>query len=310
MGGLLRFSSAVALLAVMFGTFRFWAVDRQPVEFGIPIRGQNDRTILFFALAESGQINVQLATSQALLEKHPDLAIHFASFSPIRQKVSHVSSFVRNRTPSAKELAFHELPGPDRMAAMHRQMNGTGALECLAHPPGARGAALLAQQLELALWPWSGEEHTAIYQRCIDIVEEIDPALVVIDFAFRPAIDAVEHLNRHHAIISPLALADIFGSQQPYGAALWKYPALVLPPSQHQTFIELIAPQLGYGLPVPCALASNPREPLRKPEAALQPFHQPPHQGRRQVPPRARHRIPPPKFSQGRPIYYADPAWR
>jgi hypothetical protein len=222
---LIRFSSAIALLAVAFGAFRLWATDKQPAELTTPVRGQNERSILFFTLAEAGQINVQLATAQALLEKHPDLVVHFASFPPMRQKVSHVSSFALKKTPSAQELVFHELPGPDRLASMIRKMNGTGPLDCLAHPPGARGAGLLGQQLELALWPWSGEEHMAIYQRCLEIVKDVDPGLVVVDFAFRPAMDAVDQLNRHRAIISPLALADIFGSQQRYGAGLWKYPA-------------------------------------------------------------------------------------
>ncbi|KAK4032974.1 glycosyltransferase family 1 protein [Parachaetomium inaequale] len=222
---LVRFSSAIALLAVVLGAFRLWAADRKPAELGTPVRGRNERSILFFTLAEAGQINVQLATAQALLEKHPDLVVHFASFPSMRQKVSHVSSLALKRTPSTQALVFHELPGPDRMVAMTRQMNGTGPLECLAHPPGARGAALLAEQLELALWPWSGEEHMAIYQRCLEVVEDVDPGLVVVDFAFRPAMDAVEQLNRHRAVISPLAMADIFATQQRYGAGLWKYPA-------------------------------------------------------------------------------------
>lgn len=69
-------------------------------------------------------------------------------------------------------------------------MNCAGPLECLAHPPGARGSGVLAKQLELALWPWSGEEHLAIYERIIEIIQQVDPAVAVVDFVFRPAIDA------------------------------------------------------------------------------------------------------------------------
>lgn len=78
------------------------------------IRGRNE-TILFLALAESGQINVQLATAQALIEKYPNIKVHFASFPQASEKVARVSSFALKKTPSAHEMLFHELPGPDRI---------------------------------------------------------------------------------------------------------------------------------------------------------------------------------------------------
>ncbi|KAK4120628.1 glycosyltransferase family 1 protein [Parathielavia appendiculata] len=65
---------------------------------------------------------------------------------------------------------------------------------------------------------------SAIYHQCVELIEELDPALVVVNFAFWPAMDAVQHLNRHHDVISTPALADIFAVQQPYGSSLWKYP--------------------------------------------------------------------------------------
>jgi hypothetical protein len=136
-----------------------------------------------------------------------------------------VSSFALKKTPSAKEIIFHEFPGPDRIENMIRGMNCSGPLECLAHPAGWRGAGVLAAQLEMSLWSWRGEEHLAIYERAIEITQQVDPAVVVVDFAFRPAIDATQKLNRVHAIMSPLAMADMFAMFQPYGSALWKYPA-------------------------------------------------------------------------------------
>jgi hypothetical protein len=186
-------------------------------------------TVLFFSLAESGQINVQLATAQALLEKHPDFKVHFASFPQVSKQVARVSSFARARNPSVHDITFHALPGPDRLAGMKRQMNCTELLECLAHPPGARGSAVLATQLEFALWPWSGEEYYALYENSIEIIRRVDPAVAVVDFAFRPALDAIEQLNRVYSIITPLALADIFAITQPRGSGLWKYPASVNP---------------------------------------------------------------------------------
>jgi hypothetical protein len=215
-------SVLVALLAVSMT----WKSIHNTEKNSILIRGNND-DVLFLALAESGQINVQLATAQAMMENYPDIKIHFASFPHVAEKVARVSSFARRKNPAAKTIEFHTLPGRDRIEAMMQNLHCQGALECLAHPPGARGAGILAQQLEFALWAWSGEEHLAIYHRTIEIIKHVDPAVVVVDFAFRPAVDATKKLNRLHAIISPLALADIFAPLQPYGSATWKYPALV-----------------------------------------------------------------------------------
>ncbi|KAE9367046.1 glycosyltransferase family 1 protein [Stipitochalara longipes BDJ] len=217
------FSTIFAALLAVFITRQ--SRNEQAVSLSPLIRGRN-QAVLFLALAESGQINVQLATAQALMEKHPKIEIHFASFPKVAEKVARVSSFALKKTSSAQEIMFHSLPGPDRIEAVQRQMNCSGPLECLAHPPGARGAAVLAQQIELALWSWSGEEHRAIYDRVIEITQQVDPAVVVVDYAFRPAIDATLKLNRLYLIISPLAMADLFGILQPYGGALWKYPSL------------------------------------------------------------------------------------
>lgn len=218
-----RAVSIGAVLAALLGVLLTLQPSEDPAGSSTLIRGKNE-AVLFLALAESGQINVQLATAQALMEKHPKFQIHFASFPKVAEKIARVSSFALKKTPSALEIIFHQLPGPDRLEAVNRQMNCSDSMKCFDHPPGARGVGVLAKQIELALWSWSGEEHEAIYQRTTEVIQEVDPAVVVVDYAFRPAIDATVRLNRLHAILSPLSLADLFGLLQPYGKPLWKYP--------------------------------------------------------------------------------------
>jgi len=77
---------AVALLAILMT----WQSYQDREDTSNLIRGKND-AVLFLALAESGQINVQLATTQALMEKHPNIKIHFASFPKVAEKVARVS---------------------------------------------------------------------------------------------------------------------------------------------------------------------------------------------------------------------------
>ena len=218
--GILATAALAALLAILI-------TRKSPPSAAVPtdfIKGKNN-TVLFFALAESGQINVQLATAQALMETHPDIKIHFASFAKVAEKVARVSSYAINKTPSAQPIIFHTIAGKDRLEGLAAKLNCTGIFDCIAHPPGARGVSILGKQLEIVLWAWTGEEHLAIFHRAIEITHLVDPAVVVVDFAFRPALDSMARMNWQHVIMSPLALADLFAPLQPYGAALWKFPA-------------------------------------------------------------------------------------
>lgn len=211
----------VGLLAVLAA--RQWL---SPAELPPLIRGK-DNTVLFLAHAEPGQINVQLATVQALVEAHPEIDVHFASFSTAAGYVERASAFALAKTPDAR-ITFHELPGPDRGTALaHRYGCGNLSIdECISHSPGAAGAHDLVSQLEVAVCTWNGTEHYAIYEEVIRLVGEIDPAVVVLDFLLRPGVDAVRRLNRAHVMITPNALADVVMFMQSYGAGLWKYPAL------------------------------------------------------------------------------------
>jgi hypothetical protein len=203
-----------AVLVALLAVFMTQQSYKQSKSSSIPIRGSN-KAVLFLTLASSGQINVQLATAQALMEKHPNIKIHFASFTQAAhteaaQKVARMSSFALRKILSAQEIMFHEIPGPDRQEAMQKQMDCAGPLECFAHPPGARGCSVLARQLEKVLWSWIGEEHVAIYHRIIEITRQVDPAVVVVNYTFRPAVNATQQQNQLHAIVSPLALVDVF----------------------------------------------------------------------------------------------------
>lgn len=212
-----------ALLAVLAGWS--FSATHTPREY---VRGQNE-TVLFLSLAESGQINVQLATCQALLERHPNINIHIAALPGMADKVTQVSSYGLQKSPSAQAITLHEIPATGRIVSLMRQLGckGPSVVDCLMHPPGARGIDLLAPQLEFAIWAWPGKEHEAMYEHIQGLIRQIDPAVVVVDQAFRPALDATHKLNWNHIIITPLALADLFSTIQPYGSVFWKYPSSV-----------------------------------------------------------------------------------
>jgi hypothetical protein len=83
----------------------------------------------------------------------------------------------------------------------------------------------LCEDMQLWISPWSAEDHFSLYQEMQAIINDVDPAVVVLDTLFRPGIDAARDMNRLHAIISPNSVVDNFLGDQPYGSMFWKYPA-------------------------------------------------------------------------------------
>ncbi|KAL2681318.1 hypothetical protein Neosp_008929 [[Neocosmospora] mangrovei] len=187
-----------------------------------PIQGRN-KTALFLVNEEHGLSNVHIATASALLEKHPDIEVHFASFSKIESKLERISHFARKHNPGTRGVVFHKLSGPSYADSI--QQVGK-SLDNIPHPPGMAGIDHLCEDMQLWISPWSAEDHFALYQEMQALIQDIDPAVVVLDTLFRPGIDAARDMNRLHAIISPNSVVDNFLGDQPYGSMFWKYPAM------------------------------------------------------------------------------------
>lgn len=185
------------------------------------IQGRN-KTVLFLANSENGLSNVHVATASALLENFPDIEIHYGSFPKARSKLARVSSFARNRQPDAKDVIFHELSGPGYLVA-NLQLGET--IDTTMAPPGFAGVSQFTRQIQNWISPWDVEEHLALYKQMGAIIDKVDPAVVVLDTLFGPAIDSTRDKNRQHAFVTPNTLVDNFLAEQPYGSMFWKYPA-------------------------------------------------------------------------------------
>lgn len=217
------FATCVVLVAVFLARGSPAAGD-----FIAPVQGKNE-TVLFFMNAEYGLSNVHLATAGALLEKHPDIDVHIASFPCTASKVTKVNSLVRRKVKGARNIHFHELPGPEYAEALSDQLGGLGkrSVRHVMHTPGIKGINQIMRALYPAMSPWRGKDHVQIYEKATEIIESVDPALVVLDIAFRPTIDAAIQNNRFYAYLAPNILADIFSAEQPYGSMFWKYARFV-----------------------------------------------------------------------------------
>ncbi|TEA20489.1 Glycosyltransferase sdnJ [Colletotrichum sidae] len=191
-------------------------VERPP-----PISGKNN-TVLFLVNVEHGLSNVHIATTFALLERHPEITVHFCSWDRIEKKVERVSTYARSRTPQARPAIFHTLP--DSIPTMS-EASLRPPLELMA-PPGIAGLETLTSDMQNLMAPWTAEDHLALVGGLKTLIADVDPAVVVLDMFLRPALDATRNMNRLHAILTPNVLADCFSGFQPWLKGFWKYPAL------------------------------------------------------------------------------------
>jgi hypothetical protein len=191
------------------------------------IRGRNN-TILYITSEHPGHSNVHAATAQSLLQNNPDIEIHFASFPRLAKTVSRVSTFAKQHEPRAKDIIFHPLNGTSFHEAFdyydHLTPDEDGKIGAI-QPPGVEGIKALAKDIQVFIAPWHQETHLAHYRQVIDLINQVDPAVVCLDTMFAPAIEATRALNRQHAFITPNILVDNFLDRQPWLGMLWKYPA-------------------------------------------------------------------------------------
>jgi hypothetical protein len=194
------------------------------------VAGRNG-TVLFLTDSAHGLSNVHLATSFALLEHHPHLDVHYASFPLLEASAARVSASAVRKNPRAKPITWHPLPGPDYVTALWRHWRDS---EGIVGPPGWAGVGKIVRDLSVSMAPWEADEYWQLYSAVLALIEEIDPAIVLVDALFHPAMDAARNAKRAHAVVCPNGLADVFAADQPWGGMFWKYPAyVVLSPYLH-----------------------------------------------------------------------------
>ena len=184
-------------------------------------QGKNN-TVLFVTNEHPGLYNVHLSTVYSLLEKHPQIETHYASFPRVGQRIQQISSLAAKRGSKARDVTFYPLPGlgyVDTLAKLANQSTST-------HRPGLSAGDHLAKYIGFYIAPWPAEEYWTLYESCDRLIDEIDPAVIIIDTFLGPAVDAARDKNRLHAFITPNILSDLLPAKQPMWTLFWKYPAL------------------------------------------------------------------------------------
>ncbi|EEH48457.1 uncharacterized protein PADG_04536 [Paracoccidioides brasiliensis Pb18] len=189
---------------------------------------KNNNRVLFLTNCESGLANVHLATAHSILTSYPDTEVHFVSFPRLAPFVENVNKYATRQSPSTgldnvNRIILHELSGPSYGKAL---VSGwTKTHDDVIHGPGLSGLSHLTRFVERAAVPWNGSEYVGLYREVCQLINEIDPAVTVIDTLFAPGADAVTSLTRKYILMSANALSDNFAGSQPRAAMLWKFPA-------------------------------------------------------------------------------------
>ncbi|KAH8162100.1 hypothetical protein CIB48_g6159 [Xylaria polymorpha] len=202
------------------------------------IRPGRNNTVLFLTNSEFGLANVLVATAYALLTRYPEVEVHYASFPSMARTLERISEQARQKQPSARSIVYHKLPDLSFLDIVAMQGRETTSV---LHPPGHAGVKTIIRDMPYYTSPWSGEDHMRLFHKFTDIIDEVDPSLVVLDTSLRPAIHATRNSSRLHAFISPLTPVENFPLEQPYFSWLWKYPV-----------------SMGSGIPYPVPWAKLP----------------------------------------------------
>lgn len=148
------------LIAIVSLLLSQWTT-RPSTQYTPSVVGRNN-TVLFIVNSEFGLSNVHLATAQGLLERHPEVEIHVASFAPTYPRIERISKHGRKMNSSSQDIIFHELPA-QHLFARAMAMTGRTATSII-HPPGRAHIDKIGKDLAFYVAPWSGEAHLALYQ--------------------------------------------------------------------------------------------------------------------------------------------------
>ncbi|RFU76259.1 glycosyltransferase family 1 [Trichoderma arundinaceum] len=211
------FRRALVVFAILAALVGVLLARQSAQEDEVLVSGRNN-TVLIITDSHHGMCNAHLATASALIENHPSVEVHYASFSGIASDIERLSEIGRATNPEAK-IHWHQLNGPSIVDAI-------GGLQGIITPPGLPGLKAYSQMVTSVLTAWSNEDHLSLYRQTVDIIQEVDPAVVILDSMLRPSVDAAVNLNRTRAYITPNALADLLTPVQPRGALFWRYPGI------------------------------------------------------------------------------------
>lgn len=176
--------------------------------------------VLFLVNSEHGQTNIILALIHELLVRS-DIDVHLGSFPVLEGRLHKLLNDNAGAYDSSchSRVHFHPIRGPSNTEVFIR----TGKRGAF-HSPGYRGALQGFQSLLEDIWGWTEDEYVDVYGSCVEIIQRVDPSVVVVDFFFLQGRDAAHNTGHTAVLQNTTALSHIVLGMQPNYAWAWKYP--------------------------------------------------------------------------------------
>ncbi|KAK9860811.1 hypothetical protein MYU51_006101 [Penicillium brevicompactum] len=171
------------------------------------------RTILFITSPEHGQSNVALAVAGEFVNRG-DFEVHIASFKGLSNRIQELNDNV----DYDQVIHFHAIAGSSLTEITARKTAQ------LAHLPGLAGTLDGCDKINFSVLGWKPEEYLRSYRSCLEILKEVNPAVVVADPLLHLGLDAARSLRMRIVILWPVPLKDVVITVQPKAGILWKYP--------------------------------------------------------------------------------------
>jgi hypothetical protein len=167
-----------------------------------------------------------LATLHELLIQD-ESDIHLASFSPLQSRLTafldaHTAAYPPLSHNAPLRVTFHIIAGLSMKQTFERD---NLAADQIVHAPGISGAVYSYQRLVETMLHYESSEYVETCRSCCDLLETVNPTLVVVDPVLNQALDACRMLKRDYVILAPSSFKEIAGALQPNMAMFWKFPA-------------------------------------------------------------------------------------
>ncbi|KAL0951773.1 hypothetical protein HGRIS_008444 [Hohenbuehelia grisea] len=172
--------------------------------------------ILLFTYSEHGQANTILALAEELARRQSVQQVNVCSYPDLRKRVEAIHA--RSSSP----VIFHPLEGPNFEGLM--KLNGL-TFDDLRHPPSSKsieGFRTLDRMVHLH----DDEAYRKVVEASMTLIKSLDPDIIILDMVSDFAVDACRLLDRRYIVNTPLQSMDILRMLQPWGKALWYYPAV------------------------------------------------------------------------------------
>ncbi|KAI1399228.1 glycosyltransferase family 1 protein [Hypoxylon fuscum] len=147
-----RLFYGVSVLISILVLFLAWLITLSPSLKSPPAIIGRANVVLFLVNSEAGLSNVFAATAKSLLEQHPTVTVHFASFAPLAPQLERISSYIRTKNPSnaAPDIIFHQLPD----LTLTRAIRSSGrTMSNMAHRPGLGGIDQICRDIQFYVSP-------------------------------------------------------------------------------------------------------------------------------------------------------------